>query len=246
MGLHPALRTRRAWGFSLLDSACSGLPVQPRRLSPRTRAFLCRRRPSQRVRVGGQRAGGREKAPGRQIQERWGRAEAGAHGVTHSPSTAGSPSPSHSNSESPLPPSTCGQPIQSSISVCQGGVGKECLGSLGSQAAGSFWVLSSFSPRFWGRDQKFEVPLFLSSVPTSPFKTKHWVLGPSAKLHAPTESQEWDPGTHPIPCPLPSDSSNWKKRLPWFLPFLLLLSHPANSKTVLIFFFFQDCTYFNG
>lgn len=37
--------------------------------------------------------------------------------VTHSSSSAGSPFPPHSNSESPLPPCTCGQPIQSSISV---------------------------------------------------------------------------------------------------------------------------------
>lgn len=51
--------------------------------------------------------------------------------VTHSPSTTGSPFPPHSNSESPLPPSTCGQPMQSCISERQGGVGKECLGSLG-------------------------------------------------------------------------------------------------------------------
>lgn len=58
-------------------------------------------------------------------------------GVTHSSSTAGSPLPPRSNSESPLPPSPCGQPIQSSIAVCQGGVGRECRALWGAGLRGS-------------------------------------------------------------------------------------------------------------
>lgn len=86
--------------------------------------------------------------------------------VTHPSSPTSSPFPPHSTSESPLPPSARGQPIQSCVSLASAGW-RGMPGFPGGRGVHGEVLDPEFlsHPRFWGEDQKFGVPLFLSSAP---------------------------------------------------------------------------------